>query len=182
MIFCDGHDGIDLASENIVPVVHCCSCSYSWSLCHLFPLLVLPTATRLRLMQKNTLSLHSDLHSIWIWKCHCPHGLLGNYSERLSSSRKGRRLENYSVLAWNEFPRSLSSLKFCVCNFYTLKECRLLLENVNTSSEKSLCEVLYLAQPCRNSFSKIPFGRKIFTCPSTFWESDLLKWVQYCIF
>lgn len=66
MIFYDGHDGIDLASENIVPVVHCCSYGYSWSQCQVFALLVLPTATRLRVMKKKPLSsLYSNLHSEW---------------------------------------------------------------------------------------------------------------------
>lgn len=53
MIFYDGHDEIGLPSENIVPLLHCYSYSYSWSQCHIFPLLVLPTATRLRLMKKT---------------------------------------------------------------------------------------------------------------------------------
>lgn len=65
MIFYDGHDGIDLASENLVPVVHCSSYSYSWSQCHVFPLLVLPTATRLRVRKKSLSSLYSNLHSVW---------------------------------------------------------------------------------------------------------------------
>lgn len=159
---------MDFASENVVPVVHSCSCSYSWSPCHFFPLLVLPAVTRLRLTQIKLLPLYSNLHSVWVWNCPCPDRLLGSYSERLRSLRKGRRYEDDSALAWNEFPGSLrftlcsSTLKFwgLANNLYALKGCRLLLENVKASSEKSLCEFPYLPLLYRNCFSKIPLGRK----------------------
>lgn len=170
---------MDFAWENVVPVVHCCSYSYSWSPCHFFPLLVLSAVTRLRLMRKKLLSLYSNLCSVWVWNRPCPDGLLGSCSERLRSLRKGRRYKDDSVFAWNEFPRSLSSLKFwgLANKLYALKGCRLLLESVNTSSEKSLCEFLYLTLLYRNCFSKIPSGRKISTYSSTYWDLDLLKWV-----
>lgn len=83
MIFYDGHDGIDLASENVVTVIHCCSYSCSWGLFYLLQ--------QVKINGKKT-PYHPAIQTITqCGKCPCPDGLLGNYSERLSSSRKGRR-------------------------------------------------------------------------------------------